>query len=124
MKLLTFILVNLLITPALWGKSSKIFREEYSSLEDVAIDIPRNPEKYQWIIRDTIDGKKISTNGAPVVRFYGGSMVIVSSVPSGTPITLDSLRIWGSINYWPVLYKDDQGQEQQGWVSGMFVERK
>ena len=103
---------------------AKMTKEEFSPLEDVALDVPKNPEKHKWVLRDTIGGKQISTNGVPIVRFFGDEPVVVSSASAGTEIQLTKLFVYNNINYWPILYTDDSGKEAQGWVSGMFVERR
>ena len=103
---------------------SKMTREEYSPKEDPATDIPHSPEKFQWLIRDTINGTQISTNGAPVVYFILGEPKIVGSVPTGTPITMNSVRTFRGINYWGITFVNDEGKEREGWISGLFVYRK
>lgn len=125
-KLVAFAIIWILLHQAGFGAEGSVrtMREEVSPREDVTSDIPRNWKNSTWVVIDTINGVKISTNGAPVVKFFQGEPVIVGSVPVGTQLQMDRVRSYGPHNYWPVVFQNQQGQEEQGWISGLFVRRQ
>lgn len=103
---------------------TKVTQEGHSSREDLASDVPYGTEKSSFVVRDNIYGVRVSNEGAPVVQFYGAEPLIVGFVQAGTPVELTALHVYGGINYWPIAYRDKQGETQTGWISGLFVTRQ
>ncbi|NRA66043.1 MAG: hypothetical protein HRU19_16260 [Pseudobacteriovorax sp.] len=102
---------------------AKVEREEYSPMEHPATDIPQNPDKFRWIVDDAIGGKKVSTNGAPVVIFREMEPAVVGALTKGTEINLTKVRTYKGVNYWAVTYTNEAGEDRDGWLSGMFILR-
>jgi hypothetical protein len=98
--------------------------ETYSSREDLAGDVPKDQTTGRFLVRDNMYGVRVSNQGAPVVQFYGDEPLIVGFVAPGKVVELTSLRVYKGINYWPMAYVDEKGQSKEGWISGLFVERK
>lgn len=113
-----------LLICSLWLIAAKDKKKaiKVSPLEDLTSDVPRDTSILATI-RDTVGGKKISTNGAPVVLFQQGDPVIVSSIANGTQIPLRAFRSYGSVVYWSVDYQTDSGKTREGWVSGIFLDK-
>ncbi len=97
---------------------------EPNPYEHASSDIPRQPERFRWILSNKIDGIEVNTEGAPVVIFSRGDPVVVSTLAVGTEIKLRSVRVYQGTNYWQVPYQNENGKTAIGWVSGMFVEKR
>ena len=96
---------------------------DFSPMEHPATDVPLNADQFTWTVQDTISGKKVGTNGAPVVEFRNYLPKVVGSLPSGAVIRLTAVQVYKGVNYWAVDYADSNGEQQNGWLSGMFIKR-
>ncbi len=123
MHYIMVILIGLLATSSTQAKVLRT-KEPYSKREDMAVDVPYETGSSRFVVRDTINGKKVNTNGAPVVVFDGEQSQVVGTVPTGTQLELKGFMSHRGMIFWPVTYTDQQGQQKRAWINGQFVERQ